>query len=188
VRAPPTITPLTGGSRPLVDESSNRLRQPYIQAVPRRLALTLASAPLAVLAAAAIQQLLVAVGLLSLGTTPGADPPGQALVSVAIVALLVGAVAWPIAALHLPRGFVFAFPLAAGAFVIAHFVAYDPYYLPTLRRYSDGGGVSVGGVAAAGAVILAASLAALRWRRVGSVVIAVATLGLATAAVLTGGH
>ena len=31
------------------------------------------------------------------------------------------------------------FAPAGGAFVLAHYFTYDPYYFPTLRRYSDGG-------------------------------------------------
>jgi hypothetical protein len=145
-------------------------------------------APLAVLAAGTTQQLLVAAGILGLGTSPGADPPGQVLVPVAIVAILVGAVAWPIVASLLPRAFGLFLALAAGAFAIAHFVAYDPYYLPTLRRYADGGAVGVAGVATMVALVIAASLAAVRWRRTGSVLLASATLGLAATVVLIGGH
>jgi hypothetical protein len=145
-------------------------------------------AQLAVLAAAATQQLLVAGGILGLATSPGADPPGQVLVQVAIVGILVGAVAWPIVASLLPRVFGFVLALAAGAFAIAHFAAYDPYYLPTLRRYSDGGAVGVAGVATMVALVIAASLTAVRWRRAGSVLLAPATLGLAVTVVLMGGH
>src|SRR5438093_7441124 len=33
------------------------------------------------------------------------------------------------------------FAPAAAPFMLARFYTYDPYYLPTLRRYSDGGAV-----------------------------------------------
>ena len=150
--------------------------------------LALVVAPVAVLAAGAIQQALVATGVLALGTTPGDDPPGQALVVAAIVAMLAGAVGWPIVGRDLPRAFRLSLALAAAAFAIAHFLAYDPYYAPTLRRYSDGGAVGAATAAAAGAGVLAASLAALRWRRTGAILIAAATLILAAIVVTMGGH
>jgi DMSO/TMAO reductase YedYZ heme-binding membrane subunit len=150
--------------------------------------LALVWAPVAVLAAGAIREALVATRVLALGTTPGDDPPGQALVFAAIVAMLVGAVAWPMVGPDVPRALRPSLALAAGAFAIAHFLAYDPYYLPTLRRYSDGGAIGASAAAAAGAGVLAASLAALRWRRAGVVLTAAATLVVAAMVVMMGGH
>jgi hypothetical protein len=163
---------------------------PYARVVPlRRLTvLALALVPVAVLAAAAIQQALVATGVLALGTTPGDDPPGQALVFAATVAMLAGAVVLPVVGRDLPRAFGLSLALAAGAFAIAHFLAFDPYYAPTLRRYSDGGAVDAATAAAASAGVLAASVAALRWRRAAAILLAIATLILAAIVVTMGGH
>ncbi len=38
-----------------------------------------------------------------------------------------------------PMGASALFAPAAAAFVLAHYFTYDPYYFPTLRRYSEGG-------------------------------------------------
>src|ERR671914_17796 len=49
---------------------------------------------------------------------------------------------------------------AAGAgFVLARFLAYDPYYLPTLRRFSEGGNVRGAWIALVVAACLAAAAA-----------------------------
>jgi hypothetical protein len=50
-------------------------------------------------------------------------------------------------------------PVAAAAYVVAHYYAFDSYYLPTLRRFSDGGAVPsawVYGVVVAAVVVAAA--------------------------------
>lgn len=78
------------------------------------------------------------------GLQPGEEPNGEvAASSLALLAMLVGAiVALGYAARpRVPRA-VALFAPAAAAFVIARFYSYDPYYFPTLRRYSDEGGVS----------------------------------------------
>lgn len=65
-----------------------------------------------------------------------------------------------------PATFVF---VAVAAFVIVRFQAYDPYYLPTLRRYStNGSGTWSAGVAGS------ALAAAIAVRRFGSIALALA--------------
>jgi hypothetical protein len=89
---------------------------------------------------------------------PGADARGQALATIATLAAVV--VTFVLAVLH-GRGWALALiPLAAAAWVVAHFYAFDPYYLPTLERFSETGAVSpywVYGVALAGLPVAVAS-------------------------------
>jgi hypothetical protein len=96
---------------------------------------------LAALAAAAAYETAVALGWISLGTQPGDGPPFEGLVLVAaLIAMLVGAlVSFALSTEGRCSTFVALFAAAAGAFVVARFHGFDPYYLPTLRRYSDGG-------------------------------------------------
>ena len=96
-----------------------------------------------VLFAAAAYETAVALEWISLGSVPGQEAPGQAEVTIAaFLALLTGIVAtfvsrrilrpWPAALV----------PLAAASYLLAHYYAFDSYYLPTLRRFSDSGSVS----------------------------------------------
>lgn len=93
-------------------------------------------AVVAVLVVAAAYEALVAFGAIELGSEPGAGPPGEGLVLLcALVAMLVGA-----ALAMLPRGGALPLLAPAGAgFLLARFYTFDPYYLPGLRRMSDGG-------------------------------------------------
>jgi hypothetical protein len=96
---------------------------------------------LAVLAAAATYETAVALGWISLGTQPGEGPSFEGLVLVAaLIAMLVGAVvSFALSTEGRCTTFVALFGAAAAAFVVARFHGFDPYYLPTLRRYSDAG-------------------------------------------------
>ena len=90
---------------------------------------------------AAVQQTLVAVGALEMGRTSGTDAPFSGLLSIAILALLVVGVALVVtpgrvAPLDGAPTIVLLIP-AAGLLAVVHFYSYDPYYLPTLRRYAD---------------------------------------------------
>lgn len=99
---------------------------------------------LAVLAAGAAYEAAVALEWISLGMQPGDGPPFESLVLVAaLIAMFVGA----LVSLALSDGgrsstTVALFGAAAGAFVVARFHGFDPYYLPTLRRHSEGGAFS----------------------------------------------
>jgi len=100
------------------------------------------------LLAASAYELALALGAGSIGPLPGENVAGAGVVLViallamltcAVLALFRGSYPWP-AALFAP---------AAAAFVVPFFFTYDPYYAPTLRRYSEGG------VSAAGLVVIA---------------------------------
>jgi hypothetical protein len=93
--------------------------------------------------AAAGYELAVALGWISMGARPGEDAPGQVLVTIgALAALVLGIGATVIATWRerrpgsLPAVLV---PVAAAAYMAAHFYAFDPYYLPTLRRFRHSG-------------------------------------------------
>jgi hypothetical protein len=74
---------------------------------------------------------------------PGQEAPGQAAVTIAaFAALLIGIGATLVSRriLHSWPGMLV--PLAAAAYVVAHYYAFDSYHLPTQRRFSDAGTVS----------------------------------------------
>jgi hypothetical protein len=95
---------------------------------------------------AAAYEIAIALGLVDLGSVSGAEPTAHGqLLTAGVVALLAAgalfagwAVAWGRAA---APGSVAAplLCLTAAAFMLGRFFSYDPYYLPTLRRMSDGG-------------------------------------------------
>jgi hypothetical protein len=96
-----------------------------------------------VLAVATLYELALALDVVSIGELPGEDAPGAGLIATAsvlapvagIVVLLASASrAAEIGPVLLPL-----LPLAAGCLVVAAYYAYDPYYAPTHRRYSDAG-------------------------------------------------
>lgn len=95
-----------------------------------------------VLLAAAAYEAAVALEWISMGSVPGQEAPGQAVVTIAaFVALLVGIVATLVSRRILHRWPAALVPVAAAAYVVAHYYAFDSYYLPGLRRFSDGGAV-----------------------------------------------
>ena len=75
------------------------------------------------------------------GLQPGEEPDGEEVVSsLALLAMLVGVIVAVVSAVRSRVPWAVAlFAPAGAAFVIARFYSYDPYYFPTLRRYSDGG-------------------------------------------------
>ena len=102
-----------------------------------------------------------------MGSQSGDDARGQALATIAAVAALVlgiGSTAFA-ARRERQRGSLpaVAVPLSAAAYLTAHFYAFDSYYLPSLRRFSDGGSVSP--IWIYGVVLAAFTVAALIWRR-----------------------
>jgi hypothetical protein len=101
-----------------------------------------ARAALAVLAVATAYELLVATEVVPMGDAPGEEAPGGAAIAVSgMLALLVAAGATFIRSLE-TRGRVAVFALLApvgSAYLIARWYSFDPYYLPSLRRYADGG-------------------------------------------------
>ena len=95
---------------------------------------------LGVLVAASAYEALVALGVIDLGSEPGEGPQGEGtILLVAVCAMLVatGLAVLVAAGLRLP--YVGLLAPAAAVFLVARFYTFDPYYLPTLRRMSDGG-------------------------------------------------
>ncbi len=139
-----------------------------LTSAPGRLA---TPAILAVLAAGAAYEAAVALGWISLGTQPGEGPPIEGLVLfAAVIAMFVGAlVSFALSTDGRCSTFVALFGAAAGAFVVARFHGFDPYYLPTLRRYSDAGIFSPALVYTVASLGLLASLLCFARPRVGLV-------------------
>jgi hypothetical protein len=112
----------------------------YTRAISRRDALSLVDA---LFFAAAGYELAVALRWIPMGARPGEDAAGQVWVTIgALVALVLGIGATVVAARgerrpgSLPAVLV---PVASAAYMAAHFYAFDPYYLPTLRRFKESG-------------------------------------------------
>jgi hypothetical protein len=139
----------------------------YTRRIARRDLLLLSVA--AVLLAAAAYELAVALEWLSLGPQPGDEARGQAVVTIAaFTAILVAAVAGTLAARRgrVPGWVAALAPLAAVAYVITHFYAFDSYDLPSLRRFSDSGdgfSVWVYAVSACSLAVSALALVRPRW-------------------------
>jgi hypothetical protein len=146
---------------------------------------------LAVLAAGTAYETAVALGWISLGTQPGDGPPFEGLVLVAaLIAMLVGA----LVCLALSDGrrsttTVALFAAVAGAFVVARFHGFDPYYLPTLRRYSDAGTFPPAWVYTVAGLGLLASLLCFVRPRVGLILSGAVLLACAFTSIFLGsGH
>ncbi len=102
-------------------------------------------ATVTVLAAATLFEALVALETVPVGDVPGEGARGGGVVFVAaLVAMLAGAALALALALASPTtdapSFVWMLLAPSGAaYLLARWLTFDPYYLPTLRRYSDGG-------------------------------------------------
>jgi hypothetical protein len=93
------------------------------------------------LVAAAAYELALALGAGSVGPDPGDDVAGSTFVHVvALLAMVAGAGLAPLSATR-PWPAALLAP-AAAAYLVAFYFTYDPYFAPTLRRYSEG---NVGG-------------------------------------------
>jgi hypothetical protein len=110
-----------------------------------------------VLFAAAAYEAAGALEWISMGSLPGQEAPGQAVVTIAaFLGLLTGIVATVVSRRILRRWPATLVPIAAAAYMAAHYYAFDSYYLPSLRRFSDSDGVSspwIYGVVAAAVVV-----------------------------------
>ena len=151
--------------------------------------LMLCSVPAVLLAATAYELTLLLWG--SYGSTPGAGVDGEETVAgAAFLTMLVGAFFAFGHALY-PRApwAVALFAPAAAAFMIARFHTYDPYYLPTLRRYSDDGGVGDRWILELLVVALVVGVVTRLVPRVGSIATAFLMLLIMATTVLAGaGH
>ena len=140
-----------------------------------------------ILVAAAAYELALALGAGSLGPDPGDDVAGSgavravgllAMLAASGVALLPGVRPWP-AALFAP---------AAAAFLVAFYFTYDPYFAPTLRRYSDGN-VAAGWIAVVAAIALANGVLTRLQPRIGRATTSVVLLLVLLTTVFAGdGH
>jgi hypothetical protein len=116
-----------------------------------------------VLFAAAAYEAAVALEWISMGSQSGDEATGQAAVTIAaLLALFTGIVATVASRRILHRWPAALVPFAAATYVIAHYYAFDSYYLPSLRRFSDGGAVPSAWLYG---VVVAAAIAAVAIRR-----------------------
>jgi hypothetical protein len=101
-----------------------------------------ALAVVAVFGAAVVYGAALALEWIRVGRDPGDDPARQAAVT---AGALVAVAATLVLSTLRPRGPPYAFvPVAAAAWMVAHYYAFDPYHLPSHRRYADGGvGVAI---------------------------------------------
>lgn len=148
-------------------------------------------AVLLVLAAATVYEALVALRIIDLGSLPGEGPPGAEVVGVVAAVALVAAALLSALLFRMREAPVLSALLApaAGAFLLARFYAFDPYYLPTLIRYADRDFVPPGVVFALAGLALAAGALTLTRRRAGLVLSVPAILACALTAWFSGlGH
>ena len=101
----------------------------------------LAAAVVLVLGAATLYEAAVALEAIPMGDEPGEDAVGASAVRLAsLVSLLAGLVA-SVASIRTPdaitRRVRLALPLAGASVVVATGYAFDPYFAPSLRRYTD---------------------------------------------------
>lgn len=124
-----------------------------------------------VIAVGAAYEAAVALGWVPLGDAPGEGPRfGSVFYAAALLAMVIGApLSWVLAAkgrASIPASLL---AVAAVAFMVAAYNGFDPYYLPTLRRYSDDGSFPPAWVYTIAAAGLAASALCFLGRRFGLV-------------------
>jgi hypothetical protein len=140
----------------------------------------------AVLLAAAGYELMLALEG-TVGPESGEAPPGEEWVSLVSFAAVFFAAC--VAIVSPGRRYVFPLAPAAAAFVTARFYTPDPYYAPTLRRYSEGGLISPGWVLVVLAFAFVAALVTFMYADVGVAITAVVLLLLLGTALFMGaGH
>jgi hypothetical protein len=142
-------------------------------------------AAVVVLVAATIFELVIA-NRGTVGTESGEAPSGETIIFVlALIAMLLGA----LLTLAPCSTWMFALAPAAAAFVTARFYTPDPYYAPTLRRYSDGGLVAPFWVYLLVVLAVLAGVISTWWRRPGgALTFGALFLLFATALLMGAGH
>jgi hypothetical protein len=122
-----------------------------------------------VITVGAAYEAAVAFGWVPLGDAPGEGPRfGSVFFPAALLAMLVGApLSWVLAAKGRVSSSASFLAVAGVAFMVAAYNGFDPYYLPTLRRYSDDGSFPPAWVYTIAAAGLAASLLCFLGRRFG---------------------
>jgi hypothetical protein len=140
----------------------------------------------ALLLAGAAFELALALGAAKPGPQPGDDAAGEAVVApVMAAAVLAGMV---LAAGARDR-VVAALAPAAGLLLLAGYYTYDPYYAPTLRRYSDGGAAAPSAIFIVLALTLIVGAIAVRLPRLGGPLTTAALFVCGFTAVIAGdGH
>ena len=133
---------------------------------------------------------LVAFGVIELGSLPGEGPPGELRIALlAVLTMLVAAGLAFFAALGARIPLLALLPPVSAAFLVARFYTFDPYYLPTLRRYSEDGTLPPELVFVVVALALVAAVLTFVQRRAGAALSVLAILACAFfAQVLVGGH
>ena len=99
---------------------------------------------------------------IGLGHLPGEAAPGEALLGAALLITLMGG--FVVGGLGLSGRVrrtpaLSLVPLAGFSLLLSHYYSYDPYYAPSLRRFSDGAFLPLSAVFLAG--VLAAAVTAL---------------------------
>jgi hypothetical protein len=142
----------------------------------------------AVLAGATPYRAALAFGAGSVGPQPGDDVAGSGAVgAIAFVAMVVGAAVAALSTVRPQRAVALLAP-AAGAYLLAFYFTYDPYYAPVRRRYSEGA-VSLGWILLVVALALVAGVTARFRPRDGSLATGAALLLVIVATALAGdGH
>ena len=145
---------------------------------------------LGVLLAATLYEALIAFQVIELGSQPGDGAPGERTVAlIAVLAMLVGSGLAVVAAAGARVPFVPVIAPAAAAFLVARFYAFDPYYLPDLRRFSEDGMLPPALVYGVFALAVGAALLTLANRRLGAALSVPVILACALLAqVVVGGH
>jgi hypothetical protein len=126
---------------------------------------------LAALLGATVYEALVALRVIDLGSLPGEGPPGAGFVGwVAATGLVTAALLCAVLgrSKRAPALSALLAP-AAGAFLLAYFHAFDPYYLPSLIRYAERDFVPPALVYALAGATLAVGVVTLLRRRPGLV-------------------
>ena len=145
---------------------------------------------LGVLLGATVYEALVASGVIELGSQPGDGPPGEQTIALtAVLTMLVAAGLALFAALGARVPFLALLPPTAAAFLVARYYTFDPYYLPTLRRFSDDGILPPALVYGLLALAIGAALLTRANRRVGAALSVPVILACALfSQVVVGGH
>ena len=126
----------------------------------------------ATLFAAGAYELALPLSASTAGLSPGQAPDGEGTIALVAAFAMVVAIAAPLP-LAAARGQSWApalFAPSAAAFVVARYFTYDPYYFPTLRRYSDGGFLPESWVFLIAGISLLAGLMTRVWPRGGAAV------------------
>ena len=119
-----------------------------------------------VFATAAVYEVAVALQWVAPGDRPGEDPPGSAVVLIAVLAAVAATLV--LSLVRVRFRFVALVPLAAAAWMTAHYYVFDPYYFPGHTRYSDAQSVAPAWLYLVDLGCLFAAVVAVRSRRIGA--------------------